>query len=165
VLCQAFDDDLSLERIVFDEYDLRITSQAWIFFPLPWPCEFKSGTVYTYGGNLGYVLLLLPMGRIADRVPANLGVKAPHSDATSSKAKRASLLPLRLGAGHASLHGIGEEADKLALSARLHCQQICSLPSHPRFCWPIGGGSLPRTCIYPPRSSCQYHRHTRLARY
>jgi hypothetical protein len=112
-----------LERIVFDEYDLRITSQAWIFFPICRGRVGKSGTAYTYSGNFGYVLLLFPMGRIADRVPANLGFKAPHSDPTSSKDNRAPLLALRLGACHASLRSVGEEADKLA------CIRALALPA------------------------------------
>ena len=108
--CQAFDNDLSLERIIFDEYDLRITSQAWIFFPIAAAVWVQVGHSIYYSGNFSYVLLLFPMGR----VPANLGFRAPHSDATSSKDNRAPLLARRLGAGHANLQSVGEEADKLA---------------------------------------------------
>jgi hypothetical protein len=86
------------------------------------------------------------MGRIADRVPANLGFKAPHSDATSSKDNRAPLLAVRLDAGHASLQSVGEEADKLACirALALRADLFADLPS--KVLLAFGGALRPRTC-------------------
>ncbi len=49
-------------------------------------------------------------------------LKATHSDATGGEDNRAPLLPLRAGAGQASLQSVSEEADKLA------CIRALALP-------------------------------------